>query len=221
MNNDNIDENIKLEEKNNVLWNDNLEEFVKDIGELSKKYKIMHIKEAQYLSIVYNNLMILGICLGPISGLLSAIGDILNSTYLPIISMLMGFLSGIIVTIIKFGKYDENSNSNKQSAIYFSSIENNVRRQLGLYRNDRINPITYIDWLETKFENIFNSSPLLPAKLHDKYLINKENEKIDIIKNDQIDDLEKNIQIDENSEKNQYNYYTDKILEYEIKRMTR
>ena len=136
--------------RQNVEWNDKLEMAAKDIGETSKSYKLMHIQEAQLADKTYNRLMIIGIIMGPLSGITSGIGATINTgtePIIPIIAAIFGFISGIIVAIIKFGKYDEASNANKQAAARYTSIESNVRRQLGLYRSDRVPAIPYMEWL--------------------------------------------------------------------------
>jgi hypothetical protein len=158
----------------NVEWNEKLEMAAKDIGEASKSYKLMHIQEAQRANKTYNRLMIIGIVMGPFSGIASGIGAIINPETdhtIPIIATVFGFLSGIIVAMIKYGKYDEASNANKQAAARYTSIESNVRRQLGLYRSDRVPATPYMEWLETKYEELFLSAPLLPADVYDKYAI--------------------------------------------------
>lgn len=155
-------------------WNDKLENAVKDIGETSKGYKLMHIKEAQHSIKIYNRLMIVGIVMGPLAGIISGIGASINvettDPTIPIIATIFGFISGIAVTIIKFGKYDESSNASKQAAARYTSIESNVRRQLGLYRSDRVPATPYMEWLENKYEELFLSAPLIPAGVYDNYL---------------------------------------------------
>jgi len=74
-----------------------------------------------------------------------------------------------VVAILRFGKYDESSTSNKQAAARYTSLESNVRRQLSLYRKDRIDADKYMDWLETKYEELFLSAPLLSPEAYDKY----------------------------------------------------
>lgn len=257
-------------------WNDRLEQAAKDIGDKSKSYKIIHLSQAQITSTTYNYLMILGITLGPLSGIISGIGTVIDQEagpIVPIISMLFGFLSGIVVSIMKFGKYDEVSNANKQAAARYTGIESNVRRQLSLYRKDRVDAIEYMKWLENKYEELFLSAPLLPAEVYDKHAslakqlgwevpkkyeqtltINKDyetskirevmnNQDIEIrVSKDKEEDKETgntkdvDLSISENGDSNsdkastilrtrkmanfpELNEYSDKALEYELKRM--
>ena len=161
------------ESRNRVSWNDNIEEAAKTIGATAHAYKLMHITEAQKSNKDYTRLMFLGIVLGPASGIISGISAALNPEMdptFPIIEIMLGFLSGIVVASIKFGRYDEVSNANKTAAARYSSIESNVRRQLSLNREDRQPSTTYMEWLETKYEELLLSAPLLPPDSYNKYI---------------------------------------------------
>lgn len=165
-----------LEEKTNDEkkgeWNSKLEEAVQAIGQAAQGYKHMHIWQAQRATSRHKYLMGSGIVIGPLASVLQSIGLALNMETDPVISVfviLFGFISGIIVATVKFGKYDEVSNSNKSAAAKYTSIEANVRRQLGLYRKDRMPAIAYMDWLETKYEGIMMSAPLLTASVFNRY----------------------------------------------------
>lgn len=157
---------------NIVRWNDKLESSAKNIGESAKGYKLMHIAEAQKAHKIYNRLMILGIVLGPVAGLLSSLNASMHpetDSIIAIAGTICGCLSGIVVAIVKFGKYDEESTNNKQAAARYTSIESSVRRQLSLYRKDRTSASSYMEWLESKFEELFLSAPLLPPRAYDEY----------------------------------------------------
>ena len=159
------------------LWNDKIELSAKNIGENSKGYKIMHLNEAQKSKKIYNTLMVLGIFLAPMAGVFSGINSILNpdeNPVLPILSTLFGLTAGCVISIIKFGKYDESSIANKQAAARYTGIESSVRRQLSLYRKDRVQADEYMKWLETKFEELFISAPLLPSDAYSEYSITAE-----------------------------------------------
>jgi hypothetical protein len=178
---ENLKENTEIIEKENITdWNDKIELVVKNIGEMSTGYKIMHIEVAQTSYKSYKKWMLLGIIIGPITGTLSSIGAIIESNLIiPIIVSIMSFLSGIIVAIIKFGKFEELSSSNKNAAAKYTSLESNIRRQLSLYRKNRINPIKYMEWIETKFDELFSAAPLIPIEIYNKYIeFAKENGKI-------------------------------------------
>lgn len=156
------------------MWNEKLEQAVKNIGESAQSYKHMHVKIAQKTSREYFYLMLIGMLIGPLGGTLSAIGASFNSEpnkdiIIPIITTILGYVSGVVVAIIKFGKFDEVSLANKQAAARYTSLESNVRRQLALYRDDRVQPYKYLEWLEAKYDELFYSAPLLPASIYQSF----------------------------------------------------
>jgi len=171
--------------------------------------------------------MYLGMFCGPIAGVLSGISSILDppkEPLLPIITIGMSFISGVIVTIIKLNKFDNSSLTNKLASARYSSLENNVRRQLSLYTQDRISPLEYLEWLSESYNELLTTSPLLPTKQEiftDKIIIARKNlsvkkeslsnspksdkeNKLSFIKIDTIVDLER---------------YSDGMMNYELSRM--
>ena len=169
MNFDKNDEHVQ-----NVHWNEDIEKNVYEIGEKSKGYKIMHIKEAINVSFRYDLLMYSGILLGPIAGLLSAIGSILSPddspTTLPIVSACLAFISGIVVAATKYGKFEEKSSHHKMAASKYTSLESNIRRQLILYRENRQNAAHYLEWIGNSFDDLFTGSPLVTTIIYNEYI---------------------------------------------------
>lgn len=167
--------------ESNISWNEKIEENVKQIGEKAKGYKIMHIQEASVISKRYKYLMYAGILLGPLAGLLSGIGAIIDSSNdspieFPIAAACAGFISGIVVATTKFGKFEEKSSKHKISASKYTSLESNVKRQLILSREDRVNAGKYLEWIGNSFDDLFLSSPLLDRQIYTNYIkIAKEN----------------------------------------------
>ena len=164
----------KLDETKNISWNNIIEKNVLEIGEKSKGYKIMHTQQSEIINNRYEILMYSGIILGPLSGLLSSIGVIINqpnvSILLPIISTCVGFVSGIVVAITKYGKYEKKSSDHKLAASKYTSLESNVRRQCALRRSDRVNAVQYLEWIGNSFDELFLTSPLIDKKIYEKYV---------------------------------------------------
>ena len=253
-------------ERRITSWNEKLENAAKNIGDSARGYKLMHIKEAQNMYTKYTYLMIFGIALGPLSGVFSTLDAVINNKSDPslcITSIILAFLAGIIVTIIKFGKYEETGLANKQAAARYTGIESSVRRQLGLYRPDRVNAVQYMEWLESKFQDLFLSAPLLPERTYYKFnkvaselgaVIPKNYEETIVInsnyESEKIQEIAERREIEVNVEGSdkvsevressitetdtenkeiqrskgistfpELNQYSDKMLEYELKRM--
>lgn len=222
---------MESDDENNkeLHWNEKIENNAKKIAEICKSYKALHIQESQNSMRIYNVMTITGIILGPLSGLVSGIGALINpetDPLLPIISAVCGFISGVVVTFIKVGKYDEVSNANKQASARYSNIENNVRRQLLLYRKDRVEPLKYMEWVENKYEEIFMSAPLISSSsydiLEDLNLPIPEQYSDTIIINveERIQD-NKEIRIKRGNSMSSLPEISNKMLEYEMRRMVK
>ena len=155
-----------------IPWSENLEKMAQEIGESSGAYKSMHLDEARYARRAYAGLMFLGIVLGPLSGILNSTGivlDMRHNPYLALTEIACGFLSGIAVAVVKFAKYDEVSHANKSAAAKYASLESNVRRQLGLTRNVRVEANNYLHWLDSKYDELIASAPLIPNHIYNQY----------------------------------------------------
>jgi hypothetical protein len=166
----------------NIVWNSSIEHDVKDIGEKSKGYKIMHIQESIKMTQIYTNLMYTGITLGPLAGLLSGIGSSLNPdapVIFPIISACVAFISGIVVAVTKYGKFEEKVLHHKTAASKYTGLESNVRRQLVLERKDRVNPVEYLEYIGGNFDELFETSPLVSKYVYNDYVkVAKNNDTI-------------------------------------------
>ena len=126
--------------------------------------------------------MLTAIIITPLSGVVTALGTILSTELselciYSITSTILSFLSGILITVIKFNKYDEISYSHKIAYSRYTSLEENIKRQLMLYREDRIKADEYLNWLSKSFDELFESSPNFESKTLKKY--SKELESIE------------------------------------------
>ena len=163
-------DDIKLPD--NISWNSKIETNVKEIGEKSKGYKIMHIQSSRKISRKHNLLMYSGILLGPLAGLLSGIGAILKigAMEFPIAATCAGFVSGIVVAVSKFGKFEEKISHHKLAASKYTSLESNVRRQLDLGRTDRVNAGKYLEYVGSSFDELFLASPFVARHIYEDYV---------------------------------------------------
>lgn len=164
------------ERHDSVEWNDKIEFVVRDIGENCKINKVMHLTYAQMCASKHKKLMYGGMFLGPLSGIISAVQGIttIDLSYLSLISSTLSFISGGFVAIVKFAKYDEMMTSHKIAAAKYVSLESNIRRQLALYRSDRVDAGEYLSWLNETYDTLFMASPLLPQHIYTRFGINNQ-----------------------------------------------
>lgn len=140
----------------------------------------MHTAEAMRNESLYNGLMYTSILIGPISGILSAISESNNS--LQILVTIFSFLSGVISATIKFSEFGEKTTQYKNSAAKYAALESNVRRQLSLSREDRVNAGNYLDWISKSFDDLFTISPLISEKIYTQWSDYAKTNKIEISK---------------------------------------
>lgn len=160
-------------------WNDKIENTTKEIGETSRAFKLMHIDMARYYSGIYKIYAYLGIFIGPFAGIITGLQSSFSvsdelTAIITIFVTVISFLSGTIVAIIKFGKFDEASSAHKLAASRYTSLESNVRRQLSLYRVDRPPAKIYLEWITKAIDELFLASPLIPYRIYVIYQPKKD-----------------------------------------------
>ena len=173
---------IKKPKFNMSYWNSKIEDTVRLIEKQCRLYKKMHDEIHMKNVNKHSYFMLAAIIITPLSGVVTALGTILSTELselciYSITSTILSFLSGILITVIKFNKYDEISYSHKIAYSRYTSLEENIKRQLMLYREDRIKADEYLNWLSKSFDELFESSPNFESKTLKKY--SKELESIE------------------------------------------
>jgi hypothetical protein len=145
------------------IWNSNIEDILKDIEESCKKYKWSSLSIAEKYSQIYNSLMYIVIFIGPISGILStvSVSNPDHSNAINIFITIFSFISGVLSAIIKYSKLEQNASLQQSIAVKYASLEGNIRRQLSLSKQDRVNPGEYLEWVSTSFDELFASVPVI------------------------------------------------------------
>lgn len=169
-------------------WNSETESVVTQIMDMSKRNRSLHIEEATKANKIFNILTITGMITGPIAGVLASTKEIVCNTnhVTNTLVITLSLVSGIIMSIVKYGRYDEMHNKNKEASISYHIIQNNANLQLLLKQEERIDAHKYIEWLQTKYDDIFEKAPLLPTIAY------KEPEKCEIIHKLEISDIPNN-----------------------------
>lgn len=155
-------------------WNSNIEKNIKEIGESCKGYKWMHITSTRTAMRQYNVLMYITISIGPIAGLFETISISRDecddgASILQILIIVFGFVSGVLASIVKFSNFNQKSVDHKTAAAKYTSLEQNIRRQLSLYRDERVNAGKYLQWVSVSFDDLFSGSPLVSDDVYKKW----------------------------------------------------
>ena len=144
-------------------WNSKMEKILKNILKKSNIYKKEHYKLFEKNDKYFSYLMITVIILTPIPALSSIVRTFSNDLDLlyVITSSLISFISGVILSILKFSNFKEQSNRHRTATIKYINLVNNITRQLQLYRRNRISAQEYLDWILKKYDELNSESPLI------------------------------------------------------------
>lgn len=155
-------------------WTLSITNSVNDRMIRAEEHKISHIAKSMRMALIYNVLTICGITIGPLISIITGsessnddddVGQRKNTT--GIIAGL-GILSGVVVSIIKFGKFDESAINHKNAADGYAELECAIRTELLIDERDRLSPKEFMEWSQNKFINLFAVSPLLGMASHKK-----------------------------------------------------
>lgn len=157
------EEIITVEIENN--WNSKIEKSLEEIMEDLNYYSSTHLKIANKNIKRYNYLMNLGLVLGPLAGLLSSINIIVNDQdIIPILMIVVPFLNGIIISMIKFSNYEQKSNEHKLAHSRFSNLFHSIKRQLSLDHKDREQSNSFFNKIVDSYTTLIQASPLVKEK---------------------------------------------------------
>lgn len=138
-------------------WNDKTESIVNAMGETCKLRRKLHLQNSDDSRKMHTILSTASMIVGPIAAVISGqnIGECNNNTVVVSLSV----VSGILASVIKFGKFDEMHHLHKQASSSYHMIETNINLQLAREPEDRERPDIYINWLQSKYEEIFTAAP--------------------------------------------------------------
>ena len=157
-----------------LKWNSNIESVIHVIEKQSKLLKKIHMEVSINEYWKYSFFMNAAIIISPLPGLISVLGTILckdlqDTIFYNSSAAILSFFTTVIVSIIKFNKYDEVGYEHKAVSSKYTSLEQNIKRQLMLGRDERVNVKDYLSWILKSYDDLFSTSPFLPSDFMKKY----------------------------------------------------
>jgi len=148
-----------------ITWNRAIENVARDIGNKAMGYKWMHIHSAEKLELYYNRLSYVNIAIAPIIAIgVIAPPEMSSQFYLKVILSVLALTNGIASSLLKFWNNIEKSQEHRYTAIRYSSLVSNIRRQLSLPYNNRQDGKVYIEWIAREYDQLVGISPPLDRK---------------------------------------------------------
>lgn len=210
-------ESVSIEMNNNISkWNSTIEKMLKNISLKSDIYKREHYRITQSTNSRFSMLMISILVLSPLPAFVSIARSYLEQDneydlVFTMTSSLISFTSSILISILKFSKFENKINEHKIATIKYRALSNNINRQLSLLRENRISAQEYLDWIIKKYDDLNAASPLLDVSTSDY----DNNEEI----NEEVHEVREEVR-DESIHNIFRNVYDDSNMNYELSRFT-
>ena len=129
--------------------------------------------------------MYLSMFFGPISGILNTVNitfqnECREDTPFTVAAVVCSFFSAFFLAAVKFGNFEENSTKHKQFSARYSSLENNIKRQLTLKPEYREKPNDYYVFIGKNFDDLTENSPRIPSRISKDFVHKAKKNKLAI-----------------------------------------
>jgi hypothetical protein len=161
---------------NEIDYNSEFEQLLKENGEHSQVYSILH--QMSYIKYKYrfDMLNIPSIILTAVIGFITGIG--INYPYTGIILGASSVFVSIMKSITSYMKLNERSENHRICSLQFGQISNEIKIELSLRRKQRQPAKILLDVIKVKFKNLMEVAQLLDndiiQQFRNKYLMNSE-----------------------------------------------
>lgn len=149
---------------NHVSWDTGFDTSIYKIAKLCQMYETIHTKCGVRMQSTYDRLMYFSMFVAPISSVISTVSSYFSDKYQPVFLVtanVSAFLSALCVSIIKYGRHKELSESHKVAAGEYLEVYNMATRELSLPEHARTQPLELLNTLNTRCDSLFQNSPLV------------------------------------------------------------
>jgi hypothetical protein len=172
------DDDDSHEEIDNIEidYNSEFEQLLKENGEHSQVYSILHQMSYIKYKYLFDALNIPSIILTAVIGFITGIG--INYPYTGIILGASSVFVSIMKSITSYMKLNERSENHRICSLQFGQISNEIKIELSLRRKQRQPAKILLDVIKVKFKNLMEVAQLLDndiiQQFRNKYLMNSE-----------------------------------------------
>jgi len=159
-----------------IDYNSEFEQLLKENGEHSQVYSILHQMSYIKYKYLFDALNIPSIILTAVIGFITGIG--INYPYTGIILGASSVFVSIMKSITSYMKLNERSENHRICSLQFGQISNEIKIELSLRRKQRQPAKILLDVIKVKFKNLMEVAQLIDndiiQKFRDKYLRSAE-----------------------------------------------
>jgi hypothetical protein len=161
---------------NEIDYNSEFEQLLKENGEHSQVYSILHQMSYIKYKHRFDMLNIPSIILTAVIGFITGIG--INYPYTGIILGASSVFVSIMKSITSYMKLNERSENHRICSLQFAQISNEIKIELSLRRKQRQPAKILLDVIKVKFKNLMEVAQLIDndiiQQFRDKYLMDKD-----------------------------------------------
>jgi hypothetical protein len=151
----------------------NVTEEIAHLGEIAKSYKILHFQSVYYYQVINMILAYTAIVIAPVSGILGAYNAVSGvQTPISITISIASFISGIILSVQKFAKFEERIASHRTIGLQYTALETNVRSYFISPPETRLRDYDYYTWLHKQMDDIGRNAPMFPTSVFTSFVRN-------------------------------------------------
>lgn len=173
---DDDDDSHEEIDTNEIDYNSEFEQLLKENGEHSQVYSILH--QMSYIKYKYrfDMLNIPSIILTAVIGFMTGIG--INYAHTGVILGAASVFVSIMKSITSYMKLNERSENHRICSLQFAQISNEIKIELSLRRKQRQPAKILLDVIKVKFKNLMEVAQLIDndiiQQFRDKYLMDKD-----------------------------------------------
>jgi hypothetical protein len=183
MSDDESDEiSLEIEHQGDIDYNPEFEQLLKENGDHSQVYSILHqMSHVKYRSL-YDKCNIPLIVITAVIGFVTGIG--LPYQYTNTALGAASVFVSILKSIISYLKLSERSENHRICSLQFAQISNEIKMELSLRRNQRQPAKMMLDIIKVKYKNLMEVAQLLDndviQRFREKYLSHRQSSEISL-----------------------------------------
>jgi hypothetical protein len=154
-------------EKKQIEWSDELECFLKELGEKASAYYVLHKTAQSYYNKLATAIDIPVIVLSTIAGTLSIGQSSLfgENSHSNVFIGATSICVGILNTINTYFGFNQRTENHRICSIQYSKLNRFISVELRLKREQRIDPNDMLKIVKEQYDRLIDISPLIPIKL--------------------------------------------------------
>jgi hypothetical protein len=155
---------------NEIYWNDNIEDLLKQWGKKAAGHRDIHLQNAKYWKRISNRITIPIILFSTVSSITTITAvDFNDYAYWMYAAASVNVLTAFLTSVNKFLKPDEYFQKHLSTSKAFGKYYRNIQLELSVSRDYRQPSDTLSKWAKTEFDRLINEAPVISDEIINLY----------------------------------------------------